>query len=202
MTGADTPAGTDEGREEAATDDDTALALARDGDLDAYEVLVGRYTSLAHRTAVLFGAGEEAQDVVQEAFVRAHRGLRGFRPGASFRPWLLRIVVNETRNAHRSRSRRLALAARAFALRDGAGGRVPAVDVDVVAGEERAAVLAAVRGLPDRFRAVVTCRYLLELSEAETADLLGLPVGTVKSQLSRALGRLHDELAPIASGQG
>jgi RNA polymerase sigma-70 factor (ECF subfamily) len=184
------------------TDDDTAVARARTGDLDAYEVLVGRYTALAHRTAVLFGAGEEAPDVVQEAFVRAYRGLSGFRPGASFRPWLLRIVVNETRNAHRSRARRLALTARAFALRDSSYGQVLAPDVDVEAGEQRAAVLAAVRALPDKFRAVVTCRYLLELSEAETAALLGLPVGTVKSQLSRALARLHDDLAPIASGQG
>ena len=163
---------------------------------------MGRYTALAHRTAVLFGAGEDADDVVQDAFVRAYRGLAGFRQGGSFRPWVLRIVVNETRNAHRSRSRRLALAVREFALRGGDADRVLGVDVAVVAQEHRAEVLAAVKALPDRYRAVVTCRYLLELSEAETAQLLRLPTGTVKSQLSRALARLQGELAPMSSGEG
>ena len=182
--------------------DDDAVERARRGDLDAYEVLVGRYTALAHRTAVLFGAGQEADDVVQEAFVRAYRGLAGFRQDGSFRPWLLRIVVNETRNAHRSRSRRLALAVRAFSLGGSDTDRVLGADVAVLAEEHRSEVLAAVRALPHRYRAVVTCRYLLELSEVETAQLLGLPLGTVKSRLSRALAQLQGELAPMSSGEG
>ena len=62
-----------------------------------------RYTAAAHRAAYFFGAGSEAQDVVQDSFVKAYRALNRFRPGAEFRPWLLRIVANETRNAVRSR---------------------------------------------------------------------------------------------------
>lgn len=85
------------------------------GDLDAYEVLVARYTAVAHRTAYLLGAGDAAEDVVQEAFVKAYRGLGRFRVGEPFRPWLLRIVVNETRNLRRSGSRRAAAAAAAAA---------------------------------------------------------------------------------------
>jgi RNA polymerase sigma-70 factor (ECF subfamily) len=61
---------------------------------------------VAKRTAVLLGAGSDADDVVQEAFVKAYGALRGFREGAAFRPWLLRIVANETRNLVRSRGRR------------------------------------------------------------------------------------------------
>ena len=61
---------------------------------------------MAVRTAALLGAGADAEDVVQEAFVRAHRSLGRFRAGAQFRPWLLRIVANETRNHHRSAVRR------------------------------------------------------------------------------------------------
>ena len=89
------------------------MSRARGGDLDAYEVLVARYTAAAHRAACLLGAGDDAQDVVQEAFVKAFRGLRWFRPGAAFRPWLLRIVANEARNLRRSGRRRSAAEFRA-----------------------------------------------------------------------------------------
>lgn len=178
------------------------MASARGGDLDAYEVLVVRYSPLAHRTAVLFGAGDDAPDVVQEAFVKAFRSLRRFREGAAFRPWLLQIVVNETRNLHRSRSRRATLAARVVALGGSGPAEVSGADVEALAHERRAALLAAVQALPERDRAVVTCRYLLELSESETARALGWPAGTVKSQLSRALDRLQAMLAGDSAESG
>ncbi len=75
-------------------------------------MLVARYTLPAHRAAFLLGAGEEADDVVQEAFVKAFRHLSRFRAGEPFGPWLLRIVANETRNLTRSRRRRAALTLR------------------------------------------------------------------------------------------
>jgi RNA polymerase sigma-70 factor (ECF subfamily) len=168
------------------------VARARDGDLDAFEVLVARYGPLAYRTAVAFGAAEDAEDVVQDAFVRAFRKLSGFRGDAPFRLWLLRIVVNETKNLHRSRHRREGLALR---VRHG-----PDVVVDpeeeVLAAELREALLAALRDLPDKDRMVLACRYLLDLGEAETAQVLGWPRGSVKSRTSRALARLRDRVAP------
>ncbi len=82
--------------------DDDAVGRALSGDLGAYETLVSRYTAIAHRTAFLLGAGNEAEDVVQEAFVKAYRHLKSFRRDSAFRPWLLRIVANETHNATRS----------------------------------------------------------------------------------------------------
>ncbi|HEV7897317.1 MAG TPA: sigma factor, partial [Planosporangium sp.] len=84
-------------------DDAEIVARARAGDLDAYEVLVARHTAFAHRTAVLLGAGDDAEDAVQEAFVKAFRRLRLYRGDSPFRSWLLAIVANETRNLHRSR---------------------------------------------------------------------------------------------------
>ena len=99
-------------------DDAEAVARARAGDLDAYEVLVARYTALAHRTAVLFGAGDDAEDVVQEAFVKGYRRLRQIRGDAPFRAWLLAIVTNEARNLLRSRRRRAGLALRLAARED------------------------------------------------------------------------------------
>ncbi|GAA1153802.1 SigE family RNA polymerase sigma factor [Nocardioides aquiterrae] len=161
----------------------------RSGDLDAYAELVTRHAPMAVRTATLLGAGTDAEDVVQEAFVKAYRSLGRFRDGAELRPWLLRIVANETRNHHRASVRRGARE-RAVAL--------PAELLDpgeaVADHEAKERLLAAVAGLPDRLRVVVTCRYLLELDEAETATTLGLPRGTVKSRLSRGLARLRAEL--------
>jgi RNA polymerase sigma factor (sigma-70 family) len=160
-----------------------------DGDLDAYASLVARYTAVAHRAAVLSGAGSDAEDVVQEAFVKAFRKLGTFRHGEPFRPWLLRIVVNEASNLRRSLRRRQALA-----LRAAAEDRADGPEADVLGGERRDALLAAVRALPAKYRQVLTCRYFLELSEAETAQVLDWPLGSVKSRTARAIGRLRATL--------
>lgn len=174
-------------------DDDEAIARSLDGDLAAYETLVARYSTLAHRTAALLGAGDEAEDVVQEAFVKAFRHLPAFRRDAAFRPWLLRIVANETHDLTRSRGRRADLVLRLGAATDPYARDDPAGAA--LDGDRRDRLLAAVRGLPDRERGAVVCRYFLQLTEAETAQVLGWPVGTVKSTTHRALSRLREEVA-------
>ncbi len=159
-------------------------------------MLVARHTALAHRTAVLLGAGDDAEDVVQEAFVKAYRRLPQYRGEAPFRPWLLAIVANETRNLHRSRKRRDGLVLRAAALEDPRPNG-PDVAVDAaLAAERRAALLDALRALDQRDREVIVCRYLLDLSEAETVETLGWPRGTVKSRTARALAKLRSRLGP------
>lgn len=155
----------------------------------------------AHRAAALLGAGDDAEDVIQDAFVKAFRKLRWFREGAPFRPWLLTIVVNETKNLHRSRQRRDDLALRLagdhpVASPDGAP------EEQALADERRTTLRDAVRALPDKDRMVVLCRYFLDLSEAETAEALGWPRGSVKSRTSRALGRLRSQLAPVEVADG
>jgi RNA polymerase sigma factor (sigma-70 family) len=179
----------------SAIDDQEAVARSRGGDLDAYAVLVARYVLRAHRAAFLLGAGEEADDVVQEAFVKAFRHLSRFRVGEPFGPWLLRIVANETRNLSRSRRRRAALALRLSAADPGGTAADSPAD-EVLAAERRARLLAAVNALPDTERQVLVCRYFLELSEAETAQVLRWPVGAVKSRAWRALNRLRGLLVP------
>ncbi len=171
-----------------------ALARVLAGEPSAYALLVREHGAVARRLAVLSGAGADADDVVQEAFVKAFRALPRFRGDRPFRPWLLRIVVNETRNLHRGASRRTGREARVVVE----GARLVAGPDDpaetVVAADRRARLLALVAGLPQRSREVVVCRYLMELSEAETATALDVPVGTVKSRLSRALAQLREEL--------
>jgi RNA polymerase sigma factor (sigma-70 family) len=178
-----------------AIDDAEAVARALNGDLDAYGVLVARYTLRAHRAAFLLGAGQESDDIVQEAFVKAFRHLSRFRVGEPFGPWLLRIVANETRNLTRSRRRRAALALRLPAAEsDGVAAAGP-VD-QVLAAEQRTQLVAAVNALPENERQVLVCRYFLEMTEAETAQMLEWPLGSVKSRTSRALNRLRGQLGP------
>ena len=175
------------------TEEAEAIARARAGDVAAYEELVRRYQDVALRTAYLVCPETDADDAVQEAFLKAYAALPRFRDGAPFRPWLLQIVANEARNRRRSAGRRTGLAQRAA---DVAGRAAePSPEHDYLAIEERTALFAAINTLRDEDREVIGARFLLELSEAETAEALGIPRGTVKSRTSRALGRLRAALA-------
>ena len=111
--------------------------------------------------------------------MKAFRHLSRFRVGEPFGPWLLRIVTNETRNLTRSRRRRAALALRLPSTESRDTQTAGPVD-EVLAAERRALLLAAVNGLPDTERQVLVCRYFLELSEAETSQVLEWPLGSVK----------------------
>ncbi|HLZ68681.1 MAG TPA: sigma-70 family RNA polymerase sigma factor [Dehalococcoidia bacterium] len=167
---------------------------ARGGEAAAYEMLVRRYQALAFRVAfVLLGDAAEAEDAAQEAFLKAWQALPRFRAGAPLRPWLLRIVANEARNRRSAASRRGRLALRAAEL-PAAGEDPPSSEDAALAAERRAALLEALNGLRPEERLVIAHRYLFELSEAEMAEALGCPRGTVKSRLSRALARLRARL--------
>jgi RNA polymerase sigma factor (sigma-70 family) len=163
---------------------------ARRGDEHAFAELIRMHQEIAFRIAYLI-AGNEAEDAVQDGALKAWRALGRFRPGAPFRPWLLRIVANEARNRRRSSGRRAALALRAE-REDVSGGAAPSPEAAVLAADERERLLTALDGLPDDARLVLACRYLLELSEAETAAALRVRRGTVKSRASRALERLRE----------
>jgi RNA polymerase sigma-70 factor (ECF subfamily) len=159
----------------------------------AYEELVRRYQDVAVRTAHLIAPAADADDAAQEAFVKAWIALPRFRIGAPFRPWLLRIVANEARNRRRSAGRREGLAIRATVDRP-SDDAAPSPEAAALLVERRASLLAAVNRLRDEDREVIAARYFLDLSEAEAADVLGIPRGTVKSRLSRALARLRASL--------
>ncbi|HWB21595.1 MAG TPA: sigma-70 family RNA polymerase sigma factor, partial [Gaiellaceae bacterium] len=106
-------------------------------------------------------------------------------------PWLMQIVANEARNRRRSAGRRASLALRAE-REPSLGGTALSPENVLLAGEERARLLAALEALPEPARLVLGCRFLLELSEDETAAVLGVRRGTVKSRTSRALERLRE----------
>ena len=157
----------------------------------AYEQLVEQLQEVAFRAAYLItrDAGE-AEDAAQEAFVKAFRALGRFRPGAPVRPWLLRIVTNEARNRRKAAARREHLA-----LRVAADPSTPGwTEADEPPIADRSAVLSAVSRLSEEDQTIITYRYFLDLSEAEMAEALSCPRGTVKSRLARAIARLRAEL--------
>jgi RNA polymerase sigma-70 factor (ECF subfamily) len=167
---------------------------AKRGDASAFEHLVQSHQQIAFRTAwIVTRSAADAEDATQEAFIKAYRSLGRFRPGAPFRPWLLAIVANEARNRRAAAGRRERLALTAARESD-PGGAVPSPEAALLDSERRAELLAAIERLGEGHRLAIGCRYLLGLSEEETAAALGCRRGTVKSRVSRALERLRLEL--------
>jgi len=155
---------------------------------------------VAIRTAHLVCPETDADDAVQDAFLKAYHALPRFRDGSPLRPWLLRIVTNEARNRRRSAGRRHGLALRVADATD-RGAAAPGPEQIVMAAEARTELLTALGTLRDDDREILGARFFLDLNEAETAETLGLPRGTVKSRTSRALGRLRVAMAPGATGE-
>jgi RNA polymerase sigma-70 factor (ECF subfamily) len=165
------------------------IARAQAGDNGAWEQLVRAHQQAVFRLAYLFvGDPDEAEDVAQDAFIHAYRGLDKFDQMRPFRPWIMRITANLARNRLRSVSRYFAAAQRWFQMAPEAAAGFNPPDKG---GLESDALWQAVRRLTLADQQAIYMRYFLELSEAETAQALQLPTGTVKSRLHRALARLR-----------
>ncbi|HVX41334.1 MAG TPA: sigma-70 family RNA polymerase sigma factor [Gemmatimonadaceae bacterium] len=175
------------------------IARARAGDDRAFAMLVGRYEGVVAATAIgMLGRGDDAEDVGQETFIRFHRALGDFRGDSSLKTYLVHIAMNLSINALRRRRRSLLR----FVSRDQSPIEHleprPGPDRDTDATELKAVVRAAIARLGEKHRAVVVLRLLHECSTRETAEILGIPEGTVLSRLSRALQELEADLAPYA----
>jgi RNA polymerase sigma-70 factor (ECF subfamily) len=173
--------------------DERALVLrAQQGDEHAFAELIRAHEQIVFRIAYLItGNAADAEDAAQEGVVKAWRALARFRSEEPLRPWLIRIVANEARNRRRSAGRRLQLALRA-GREEVSGDAAPSPETDVVRTDEFRRLLDTMNTLPLDARQVLSCRFLLELSEAETSAVLDLRPGTVKSRTARALERLKE----------
>ncbi len=173
-----------------ASDDNLVIAAVQ-GDVRAFEQLVRRHQGAARNLAALLAGPADADDIAQEAFMRAYRSLAGFTTGSPFRPWLLRIVANQASNHRRSRRRRgLRNALFIDQNRETAVG--PAETAE--SSDNRRRLATALARLPETDRQVLAVRYLLDCSERETAQVLGWRIGTVKSRVSRALEKLRTQM--------
>lgn len=173
-------------------DSDEALAQRALTDRDAFSELVSRYAdrifNLAYR---MTGNRSEAEDMAQDAFLRAYRGLPSFRPGSPFAAWLYRIAVNVCLSQRRQERAATEPIDENEALID------PAAAVDDVAEqrEVQETVQQAILSLPAMYRAVVILYHLEDRSYEDIATLLDLPVNTVRTHLYRGRAMLRERLA-------
>ena len=175
-------------------EDRSLVVAAKAGDMSAYEQLVRAHQATALRVAYLVtGDKGEAEDITQDAFINAYRALPRFDEGRPFRPWLLTIVRNLARNRRRRSGRQAALRLRVASL-EASGEAAPSPEDMALSTTEAEMLLAAVDALPEKYRLVIGLRYLVGLSERETAETLDVPVGTVKSRTARALDQLKTDM--------
>lgn len=177
--------------------DEELIERARGGDGEAFGQLVERYEPKVAATVVgMLGRGADADDVGQETFIRFHASLGSFRGDSSVGTWLTRIAINQSLKALKRR--------RTWAERFFSRDADPAIEPPVASGSatiderERATLVQqALARLPAEHRAVVVLRVMEGYSTKETAEMLGVPQGTVMSRLSRALEKLEPHLAEL-----
>lgn len=168
------------------------------GEKELFENLVRRYNRrLYHITRAVVRSDDEAEDIVQEAFVRAFEHLREFEGRAHFSTWLTRIALHEALNRSRTLRREAAIEA-PEAMRAGAAALPGGQEKHVLRDEVRKVLEAAIDALPDRYRLVFVLRHIEEMSTAETATCLGITEESVKVRLVRARIRLQQRLAAVA----
>lgn len=178
-----------------------AVQRLKNGDIGGLEPLIREHALRAQRAAFLITRDRAlSEDVVQEAFIRAYERIGSFDPSRPFGPWFLRSVTNAAIDAAGRCERRDAryeggnlAAGFADLLPDAALGPEGTLEQ----AELRREVWAALGHLPPKQRAAVVMRYYLDLSEAEIAEQLAVPSGTVKSRLNTARGRLKALLGPF-----
>lgn len=192
------PNGKSRVNDDAQLDDAQLIEATRAGDNSAYGRLVERYQDrLVGAVTRFLGCREDAHDVAQDAFVQAYLKLDTFRGASAFYTWLYRIAFNLAMSHARRRRTMLSL--------DGAKDGFGSEPMDTAEGpdaglqrDERAALVHdALQQLDDEFRLVVVLRELEGSSYDQIAEILEIPIGTVRSRLFRARMQLRDRLAPL-----
>ncbi|NLE51929.1 MAG: sigma-70 family RNA polymerase sigma factor [Chloroflexi bacterium] len=173
------------------------IAAARRGDVEAFNRLVLRYQDLAYTVAYrITGDAATASDATQEAFISAFKKLNQFR-GDRFKPWLMRIVTNacydELRRAQRRPAASLDDLYENVGEPDGTLNSTPeSPEAFAQRSELSAAIQDCISALPDDQRVIAVLADVEDYAYADIATITDLPLGTVKSRLSRARGRLRD----------
>jgi RNA polymerase sigma-70 factor (ECF subfamily) len=177
----------------SARSDDELMLLARGGRREAFDQLVRRHQRGALQLAARYlGNASFAREAAQNAFVELHRGLDRYRPRERFAFYLKRVVLNQCRML--GRSMRIRERALENAASEPARASAPLPDEALLAREHRLDVDRALQTLSPKLREVVALRYAGEHSLEEVGEILGLPLGTVKSRLFSALEKLRDAL--------
>jgi RNA polymerase sigma-70 factor, ECF subfamily len=176
-------------------DDQEAILACRRGEREAFDRLVERYQRDVYRLCYRFvNNHEDANDLAQEAFIKAYRALDRFRGDSAFSTWLYRIAVNTCLNFRSARK------PRAEELPEALEDARPRADEGVLSDERSKRVRAAIQKLPEKQRATLILKTYHELSHEEVAGVLGSTVGTVKANLFHGLLNLKKILAGEGRG--
>jgi len=182
-------------------DTDSALVKkARNGDYGAFEKLFDRHRTLVYRFAYqMTSRRDDAEDVVQEAFVRAYQNLHRYRDEAKFTTWLLRIVTNLCTDQARMSQRRLALEQQeaSGALDWMTSGDIEDPVHNLEADRRKIALRSALNALPPHHKAVIVLRDIEEREYPDMAAILGCTVGGAKLRVLRARRALKERIAPL-----
>ncbi|MGC8467333.1 MAG: RNA polymerase sigma factor RpoE [Acidithiobacillus sp.] len=191
------------GQDAGAQSDLVLVRRVQKGEKAAFDLLVRKYQ---HRVLALVGRfvrnPEEAEDVAQEAFVKAYRALKNFRGDSAFYTWLYRIAVNTAKNHLVAQGRQVAIAdvetedAEQFASADGLR-EYDTLEGLLLSKEIAQHIDAALTALPEDLRIAVTLREFEGLSYDEIAQVMECPVGTVRSRIFRAREAIAKVLAPL-----
>jgi len=190
--------------------EDALLKAFRSGDDTAFDALIGMYSAKLYKVAyALLGSRQDAEEVVQDTFLRAYRALRTFRGESSLETWLHRITLNLARNKYQWNRRRgegLNVSLTAGDDSDGESGAENEQDVpdrrmepDVVLEQDEIGtnIMKALNSLPDNLRETMVLRHVNDMPYELIAQRLDCKVGTVKSRLSRGREMLRDYLAAV-----
>jgi RNA polymerase sigma-70 factor (ECF subfamily) len=168
------------------------LELCRRGDVSAYRQIYDRYAGPLYRTAFrMLGRGQEAEDAVQETFLKLYRGIGGFKSGARFSTYLFRILINACLDAIRKRP------PEGYSASSGLDSAIP---LGSSSPETRYTIGQALDSLPPRMKASFVLYAVEGLSYEEIAGVLGVRIGSVKANIHRARARLKEWLGATADG--
>lgn len=176
---------------------------ARDGDSRAFDLLVQKYQ---HKILHLIGRyvhdQASAQDVAQEAFIKAYRGLRNFRGDSAFYTWLYRIAINTAKNYLVTESRRTPtyeVNAEDAEHLDGESGlkEYATPERELLSEEIKSQIFKAMEALPEDLRSAIVLRELEGMSYEEIAQVMECPIGTVRSRIFRAREAIDRQLRPL-----
>lgn len=189
-------------REARAHSDAGLVEECRKGDTSAFDELIRRYKDRVYGVVYRFlGNREEALDVSQEVFVRAYKGIQGFRGNAQVYTWLYSIAANLARNRLRDSGRRGRDKTTSLeALQESAPGLADSMTQaaspreNAISEEMQAVLQQCLNELPEHYRLAFVLRTFEDLSYEEISEVMGCPVGTVKSRLNQARQMLRDRL--------
>lgn len=180
------------------TDDSALIESALRGDRAAFGALVHRYQDRLHAAMLqVTGSAEEAEDVVQDAFVRAFLKLDTFQNHSQFFTWLYRIAFNSALSRMRRRRGTMSLDQAREAVGDEPVDRVDAPDARILRDERVTSVRVALQQLSDDHRTILVLREMEDHAYEQIAEILQISIGTVRSRLSRARSQLRIALEEL-----